>query len=112
MGFGTSPQEIQNFQTGRLAFGSVTPTTAATAATLLTITGDKSLLVILNSLDTDCSLTYNGSGTAVEFIRLEAGESTVLDLNQAGKFMRSAKVIGAYNNGSAPTAGSIRVTAI
>lgn len=93
-------------QSGRLAFGAITATTPATANLLLTCNTAKRAITILNSCDNPITLTLNG----VNWIVLE--EKTVLwfDIETWGKQLMSGDVLGAYNNGLAPTVGSIRVT--
>lgn len=102
----TSLTEISP-QYGRLGFAAVTGTNAGTANTIITLNADRSILQILNSLNTDVSITYNG----VEYWRLEANDSFIVDLRSNGLKLGSGKIIGIFYN-TVPTAGTIRVTAI
>lgn len=94
-------------QYNRLAFGSVTGTNAGTANAIITLNADRSILQVVNSLNSDTSLTYGG----VEYWRLEAGDSFIIDLRPSALKLLATKVIGIFYN-VVPTSGSIRVTAI
>jgi len=58
------------------AFGAVTGTTPATANTLLTITRDRGILAIENTLDADVYLTVNG----VALVLVRTATARIYDL--------------------------------
>lgn len=86
-----------------LAAGGVTATTAAGANTLVTCTRDHKLLLVPNTLNQDCMLTYNGA----DFCPLLAGQPTAVDLRSNELEMRATRVIGIYHLGVAPTTGRV-----
>lgn len=93
-------------QYARLAFGSVTGTNLATCNTLITLTSDHYMTLLINSLNADISIAYNG----VETFRLESGESFSMDLKNHNLKLGSTKTLCIWANGAAPTSGSMRVT--
>lgn len=94
-------------QYATLGFAAITGTSAGTANTIITLNADRSILQVLNSLNTDVSLTYNG----VEYWRLEANDSFIVDFRSNGLKVVSGRIIGIFYN-TVPTAGTIRVTVI
>ncbi len=96
-------------QYGRLAFGGVTGSSAGTANAVATLTRDRYIVYVVNSLNQEVSITYDG----VEIARFETTDrAMVIDLRTSGLKMESGKIIGVYHQGVAPTGGSIRVTAL
>jgi hypothetical protein len=89
-------------QSGRLAFGSVTGTTAGTANTILTLTGRRRIVICTNSLNTETMLTYNGAN----WLPLPAGVGVAVDLSASGLTFADAKVVGVYYQ-TVPTSGAI-----
>jgi hypothetical protein len=99
--------------TSRTAFGSVTGTNAGTANTLLALTNDRRILVLVNSLNQDIVITYTPHGGAVKdgYLYLESNDNLVIDFETSGLRAKSGGVFKAYYSGSAPTSGSIRLHA-
>lgn len=93
-------------QYGRLAAAGVTASAVGSCNILVTLTANRHNLLLINSLNQDVSIAYNG----VETFRLEAGESFALDLRMANFRFRTGKTLCVYHNGVAPTTGSIRAT--
>ena len=99
-----------SFQYARVAAASVTSGNATVTSTfpVMTLARDTRLISVLSSLNADCSITLNG----VETFRLESGDKFLLDLGSDSFYMAAGTVIGIFQNGSVPTSGSIRITAI
>lgn len=98
------------FQYARTAAASITAgnSSAGTALTIMTLSGATKIVAILNSLNQDVSLTYNGT----EVSRFESGDGGLsFDLDTNGLQWASGAVIGIFHNGTAPSTGSIRITA-
>lgn len=91
---------------GSLAFGSVTGTTPGTANTIVTTTSDHKIVLVLNSLNADVMLTYNGS----DWVPLPAGTPFSVDMSPNERCLRAGKIIGIYYLASAPTSGRIGVS--
>lgn len=98
------------FQYARVSQASITSSNAnaGTAFPIMTLTRNTKIFEVLNSLNQDCSITLNG----VETFRLEAGDKFLLDVGSDGLYMAAGTVVGIYQNGTPPTTGSIRITAI
>lgn len=94
-------------QYGRLAAASVTHSSAATADTVLTLTGRRRIVVCTNSLNAETILTYNGAN----WLFLPASTGVAVDLSASGLTFADAKVIGIYYVTGAPATGSIGCTA-
>lgn len=97
---GTKPVTHQSV---RLAFGSVTATTAGGANTLLTLTRCATILSVYNSLNQDVWITKNG----VNWVPLPAGQSFCEDLHANANRHIVGDVFGVYRAASAPTSGMI-----
>jgi hypothetical protein len=97
-----SNKEIQPV-VATLAAASVTASTAGTAITLVTCTRDHKVLLLPNTLNQDCMLTYNGA----DFCPLLAGQPVAVDLRTNELEMRATRVIGIYHLGVAPTTGRV-----
>jgi Asp/Glu/hydantoin racemase len=91
---------------GVLAAASVTASTAGTAITLVTCTRDHKLLLVPNTLNQDCMLTYNGA----DLFPLLSGLPAVIDLRANELDARAARVVGIYHLGVAPTTGRVGAT--
>jgi hypothetical protein len=89
-------------QSGRLAFGSVTGTTAGTANAILTLSGRRRIIICTNSLNTETMLTYNGAN----WLPLPAGVGVAVDLSASGLTFADGKVVGVYYQ-AAPASGAI-----
>lgn len=88
---------------GTLAAAAVTATTAGTAITLATCTRDHKMLLVPNTLNQDCMLTYNGA----DFCPLLAGQAVTVDLRSNELEVRATRVIGIYHLGVAATTGRV-----
>ena len=97
-----SNKEIQPV-VGTLAAAAVTASTAGTAITLVTCTRDHKLLLVPNTLNQDCMLTYNGA----DFCPLFAGQPVAVDLRSNELEMRATRVIGIYHLGVSATTGRV-----
>ncbi len=93
-------------QYGRVAFGSISGTSAGTANTVITLSGRRRVIICTNSLNTEHVLTYDGSN----WLFLPASSSVAVDLSASGLTFAHGKVIGIYYL-SAPASGSIACTA-
>ena len=107
MAAATSPLYDATPQSGRLAFGSVTGTTAGTANTILTLTGRRRIVICTNSLNTETMLTYNGAN----WLPLPAGVGVAVDLSASGLTLADGKIVGIYYQ-SAPGSGAVGCTAL
>lgn len=94
-------------QTATLAAASVTGANLAAANTILTLSADKSICIVTNSLNADVNLAYN----ALDLLWLPAGASLVIDLRPANLKFASSKVIAVYRDGT-PTSGKIGVSCL
>lgn len=94
-------------QTARVAFGSVTASTAGTANTVLTVSGGRRILVCTNSLNQETELTWAGS----DFLYLPASSSVAVDLGTNGLQAANGVVVGVYHLGVAPTSGKLGCSA-
>lgn len=92
---------------GRLAFGSVTGTSAGTANTIITTTGRRRVVICTNNLNADMVLTYNGADWAF----LPSAVGIAIDLGASGLTLADNKAIGVYRSSGAATAGSVGCTA-
>lgn len=97
-----------NPQFSVLLYSAVTGNSEGTAINLLAVSTDRAILQIINDLDTDVGLTYNG----VVKWQLASYESFVLDFVTNGLKMSYGDLIGVYYLTTPPTAGAIRATAI
>lgn len=95
-------------QFGELAYTSVTHTTAATADTVITISGPRRVLIVTNSLDKEVYLTW----AATKKFYLPASTSMTIDLGTNTLQANDAVVIGVYHLGVAPTVGRIAASAL
>ena len=95
-------------QFGEVAFGTVTHTTAATADTILTLTGPRRILLVTNSLDKEVYLTWAG----VKKFYLPALGAISIDFGTNSLQANDAVVIGVYHLGVAPTVGRIAISAL
>ncbi len=95
-------------QFGLVAYTVVTHTTAATADTIITITGNRRIVVVTNSLDKEVYLTWAG----VKSFYLPAATSMSLDFGTNSLQAAAGIVIGVYHLGVAPTVGNIAVSAL
>ena len=98
--FGTS------LVTGIVAAAAVTASTAGTAITIATCTTDHQYLAIVNTLNQNCWVTYNG----VRAWWIPVNTSIWVDAKMSQRQFRAAKIIGIYHDGVQPTTGSIAVT--
>ena len=97
-----------NFQYARVAASSITSSnsTQTTGFPFVTLARDTKQVILFNSLNQDCSLSFGG----VETFRLEAGDSFTVDAASDGLKWASGTVITVFQNGTPPTTGSIRFT--
>ena len=95
-------------QVGSIAAASVTASTVGTANTVITLSRDRRLLKISNTLNQPVMLAYNSA----DFFVLAANESCILDLSPAQLCMLDTKVLGIYHLGTQPTSGTLYVTAL
>ncbi len=95
------------FECYTLAGTSISPTTAATAATVGTLLNERDVLMLFNSCDQPIAITVDG----VLFASLAVGDQFVVDLGPTQIHLAGGAVIGAYKTGvTTPTAGSVRIT--
>lgn len=91
-------------------FGSIDFSTLSNSyATIMTLTADRKIIAIMNSLDQPVSVSLDAGST--DFCNLD-GESIVLDLGTSGMKLNSGAVIQVKYSGSAPTQGSVRVSVL
>jgi hypothetical protein len=98
--YGAAPQY------GKLAAASVTGTSVGTCNALVTLSADRVLVQVFNSLNQTVDIAYNGA----QVWELEAGESFVLDLRIANFGLKSGKTLCVWAPGTAPTTGTLRAT--
>lgn len=89
---------------GRLAFGSV----GAGYAALLTTPQNVRMLIITNSLNTECVVSFNGGTT--DHLYLPANQGVSLDFGS--NWLNHNGTISVKHNGSAPASGAIAAFAI
>jgi len=90
-------------QAGSITGTSVTATTAATATTVVTLDSHKRALVVESTCDKDCWMTAD----AVDFLFVPAGSAIAIDLEPWRLQLNKSQVMGARNDGSAPTSGKL-----
>jgi len=88
---------------GTLAAAAVTTSTAGTAITLATCARDHKVMLVPNTLNQDCMLTYNG----VDMCPLLANQPVTIDLRTNELDMRATRIVGIYHLGVAPTTGRV-----
>jgi hypothetical protein len=96
-----------------IAGTGITATTAATAVALTngTVLRDATVFLLLNSCNQTIKITLGTtSSNGVDFLQLESGDEVLLDLASDGFRLPSGIIVGAYNTGTAPTSGTVRVT--
>lgn len=95
-------------QYGIKTAAQVLGTNAITATAIFTLNADRSILQVANNLDQSVSITYAG----IECWRLESGnDSFILDFRTNSLKLGVGTVIGVFYHATAPTTGTIRVTA-
>lgn len=89
-------------QYAELVGSSVTAASAGAANTLITLTKDRRILLVVNTLDQDCKLVWAGSDGAF----LPAKTSITIDLSTNSYAAANGLVIGIYNLGVTPSAST------
>lgn len=96
---------------GALAFGAITGTTAATANTVVTTTTERGLLECMNTTNSDLVLTVAG---VTSNLILRAGTAKIYDLQQSLRRIDGGVVVGVYlrPGGAALASGELIVQLI
>lgn len=93
---------------GSLAGTSITPTTAGTATTVLTLTARRGLLTVTNTCNQPIAITRNG----VDFAYLGIGVGLVKDYEASGRVLADGDVFAAYKlTATTPTDGKVLIVA-
>ena len=95
-------------QTANIAAASVTASAVGSANAIATLSAEKVLCIVTNSLNQPVWLSYN----AANWVWLPASTGFAIDLSAANRRMLSGKVIGIYHDGAAPTTGKLGVSCI
>jgi len=95
-------------QYGKVAYSTVSHSSAATADTIITTNAPKRQLTITSALDQDVIVTYNGADAWY----VPANSILAVDLGGNNFQTKVSIAIGVYYVSVAPTAGNISVTAL
>lgn len=106
---GTGVAPLTAPDSGVLAFGAVTGTSAATANTVVTATDNRGLLEVINASDADVVLTCNGVSTN---LIVKAGTARMYDLQSALRRIDAGSAIGVYRRSTALTTNEVIVQLI
>lgn len=94
-------------QSGILAFGAITATTAAGANALFTTSSTRYILEVRNETDADLILTVDN----VDFYIIPAAQTQTLDFGSALMILDKGRAVGVYRRAGAPTTNELIVQA-
>lgn len=94
-------------QSGVLAFGAITATTAAGANALFTTSSTRYIVEIRNETDVDLVITVDN----VDFYIIPATQVQTLDFGSALMILDKGRVVGVYRRSGAPTTNELIVQA-